>query len=96
MTRGCLAGSSVCFVSSRGDVYPCGYLPLLAGNIRQQSLREIWATSSVFETFRDTTLLEGKCGTCGYKNICSGCRARAYGVYGSALAEDPYCSWGKK
>ncbi len=42
MTKGCLAGTGVCFVSHRGEVFPCGYLPVEAGNIRQQPFREIW------------------------------------------------------
>ena len=93
MTRGCLAGSGVCFVSNRGEVFPCGYLPLSAGNVHQMPLREIWETSAVLAQFRTADLLEGKCGACGYRRICAGCRARAYGLSGNALAEDPYCAY---
>jgi heme b synthase len=91
MTRGCLAGSAVCFVSHRGDVYPCGYLPVSAGSLRRQSFREIWQNAAVFQELRDPDLLEGKCGICEFKQVCLGCRARAYGFTRNYLAEEPFC-----
>jgi heme b synthase len=91
MTRGCLAGSGVCFLSHRGEVYPCGYLPVSAGNLRRQAFREIWEHAEVFENLRDPDLLEGKCGACEFKRVCLGCRARAYGVTGNYLAPEPFC-----
>lgn len=93
MTRGCLAGSEVCFVSSEGNVYPCGYLPLLAGNILQTQLREIWQNSTLFQELQDANLLKGKCGCCEYKWVCGGCRARAFGQTNDYLAEEPYCAY---
>lgn len=91
MTKGCLGGTGFCFVSSTGDVYPCGYLPVHAGNIKQQSFRDIWTNAQVFKDLRDTSKLKGKCGRCEFKNVCSGCRARAYAATGDYLAEEPYC-----
>lgn len=91
MTKGCLAGTGVCFVSHRGEIFPCGYLPLEAGNIRRQTLQEIWERSPLFATLRDPCLLEGKCGRCEFKQVCGGCRARAYGMTGAYLAEEPFC-----
>ncbi len=91
MTKGCLAGTGVCFVSHRGEVFPCGYLPVEAGNIRRQPFREIWERSQVFARLRDPDLLGGKCGICQFKHLCSGCRARAYGMLGDYLAEEPFC-----
>ncbi len=88
---GCLAGSSFVFISRRGEVYPCGYLPLLAGNIREQKFREIWENSSVLKSLRNRAL-KGKCGECGYHKICGGCRARAYAQTGDYLESDPLCS----
>ncbi len=90
-TRGCLAGSDICFVSHKGDVFPCGYLPVSAGNVREKSFKEIWLESPLWNGFRETDCLEGKCGLCEYKNICLGCRARAYYATGDYLAEEPYC-----
>ncbi len=91
MTKGCLAGTGVCFVSHRGEVFPCGYLPVEAGNIRRQPFREIWEHSQVFAQLRDPERLGGKCGICQFKHLCSGCRARAYGMSGDYLAEEPFC-----
>ena len=90
-TRGCLAGINVCFVSATGRVFPCGYLPVEAGDLRQQRLRDIWERSDVFLQLRDFGLLKGRCGGCEYVGLCGGCRARAFGVYGDMLAEEPGC-----
>jgi len=91
MTKGCLAGSAVCFVSYRGDVQPCGYLPLKAGNVLENPLSEIWEFSELFATLRDPDILGGKCGYCEFRRVCFGCRARAYSDTGNYLAEEPYC-----
>lgn len=93
MTKGCLAGTGVCFVSHRGEVFPCGYLPVEAGNIRRQPFREIWEGSPLFAELRDSGLLGGKCGLCEFKNICGGCRARAYGMTHEYLDEEPFCTY---
>jgi heme b synthase len=89
--KGCLGGTSVCFVSYKGDVYPCGYLPVSAGNIREKSFVEIWKTAEVFRLLRDEDNLRGKCGVCEYRRVCMGCRARAYAYTGDYLAEEPFC-----
>jgi len=93
MTRGCLAGTSVCFISNEGVVYPCGYLPVSAGDTRVQSFANIWNESPVFRDLRDPQALGGKCGECRYQALCGGCRARAYAATGSFLAEEPFCSY---
>ncbi|MEK7475042.1 MAG: radical SAM protein [Candidatus Coatesbacteria bacterium] len=92
-TRGCLAGVGVCFVSHRGQVFPCGYLPVPAGDLRRQPLKEIWDGSGVFGKLRDPGLLKGKCGGCEFKTVCGGCRARAFGMAGDWLGEEPFCTW---
>jgi heme b synthase len=91
MTRGCLAGTAVCFISNVGKVYPCGYLPVSAGDTRTQPFSEIWNDSPVFGTLRDPEAYEGKCGVCRYEAICGGCRARAYAQTGNYMAEEPFC-----
>jgi len=88
---GCLGGKSVCFVSHTGDVFPCGYLPVAAGSIRERSLREIWEGSALFLELRDADRLGAPCGTCDYKVTCGGCRARAYAATGNYLAGDRSC-----
>ena len=91
MTKGCLAGTGVCFISHKGEVFPCGYLPLRAGSVWERPLQEIWERSELFQTLRDPGRLEGKCGLCQFKRICAGCRARAYGLTGDYLGEEPFC-----
>jgi heme b synthase len=93
VTRGCLAGESVCFVSRTGDVQPCGYLPVLAGNVKKQEFGDIWKDSDVFADLRNPSLLKGKCGACGYRTVCEGCRARAYAQTGDYLDEEPDCPY---
>jgi len=92
-TRGCLAGIGVCFISHIGKVYGCGYMPVEAGDLRLQSFSEVWQGSRLFAELRDFDALEGRCGMCEFKRVCGGCRARAYGVTGNYLAEEPFCSY---
>lgn len=89
--KGCLAGSGMCFISHTGEIFPCGYLPVKAGDLKQQSFEEIWSRSAVLQEIRNPDLLEGKCGICEFRHICLGCRARAYGITGDYLAEEPLC-----
>ena len=96
VTKGCLAGTSVCFVSHKGQVFPCGYLPIEAGNVRKKPFAEIWENAPVFDALRQPELLQGKCGLCEYKKVCGGCRARAFGQVGDFLAEEPYCIYEPK
>jgi len=88
---GCLAGISFAFVSRRGEVYPCGYLPLSAGSIREKKFIEIWESSPLLRALRDRRL-QGKCGNCDSRQICGGCRARAYAESGNLLGQDPLCN----
>jgi radical SAM protein with 4Fe4S-binding SPASM domain len=76
--RGCVAGISYCRIYADGNVTPCPYLPVIAGNVRDDSFTTIWAESEVFAALRDYNRLLGKCGICEYKGICGGCRARAF------------------
>lgn len=91
VTRGCLAGTGVAFISHTGEVFPCGYLPVSAGNIMTQSFTEIWRGAKVFQDLRDDARLKGKCHGCDYVGVCGGCRARAYAAVGDYLAPEPYC-----
>jgi len=92
-SKGCLAGLGVLFVSHRGDVYPCGYLPVNCGNVPQSTLLEVWEGSPDLARMRDAGALEGKCGLCGYKQVCGGCRGRAYAASGNYMAEEPFCAY---
>jgi radical SAM protein with 4Fe4S-binding SPASM domain len=92
-SRGCLAGLGVLFVGHQGDVFPCGYLPVKCGNITEQKLADIWYENEDLARMRDSSKLEGKCGLCGYREICGGCRGRAYAVTGNYMAEEPFCAY---
>lgn len=96
MTRRVNDGKGFLFVSHVGNVYPSGFLPIHAGNIREKRLADIYQNSPIFKALRDTGRLEGKCGACEYKEICGGSRARAYAVTGDPLAQEPCCIYQPK
>jgi len=93
MTRGCLGGTSFCFISHVGTVQPCGYLDLLCGDLKTSAFKEVWENSPVFGKLRDFSNYKGKCGVCEYLRFCGGCRARAYEATGDFMAEEPLCSY---
>jgi radical SAM protein with 4Fe4S-binding SPASM domain len=90
-SRGCLAGLGVLFVGHQGDVFPCGYLPVNCGNILEDKLSSIWYRNKDLARMRNGEELEGKCGICGYKEVCGGCRGRAFAATGNYMAEEPFC-----
>jgi len=93
VTRGCLAGTGFCFISHVGRVQTCGFLDVTCGDVTQQSFKDVWENSEVFNKLRNFKNLDGKCGACEYKAVCGGCRARAYEATGDYLAEEPLCSY---
>jgi radical SAM protein len=89
--KGVNDGKGFCFISHTGDVCPSGFLPLAAGNVRRQSVVDVYRSSALFCRLRDTTALRGKCGRCEFREVCGGSRARAFALTGDYLAEDPSC-----
>ncbi len=87
------AGNGFVFISRRGDVFPSGFLPLSAGNVRERSLVEIYRHAPLFRDLRDTDKYGGRCGMCEFVGICGGSRSRAYAVTGDPLAEEPFCNY---
>jgi AdoMet-dependent heme synthase len=93
---GCAAGVSGLTILADGTITPCRRMPIAIGNIRKNTLRELWVTSPVLEKLRDKSSYQGKCGQCLRWAACRGCRAIAY-AYSQArrrpdfLAEDPQC-----
>ncbi|MDP2728908.1 MAG: radical SAM protein [Dehalococcoidales bacterium] len=87
---GCPAGTRYLRIDPDGQVTPCPYLPLVAGSVRETSLRDIWERSIIFQQLRSHGLA-GRCGVCNYREICTGCRARAFALTGDYLGEDPWC-----
>jgi radical SAM protein with 4Fe4S-binding SPASM domain len=90
---GCMAGIQYCRITPEGEVTPCPYMTLSAGNIRNQRFRDIWQTSPTLEQLRDVHQLKGRCGQCEFNRLCGGCRCRAYAAYGDILQEDPACAY---
>ena len=91
--RGVNAGNGFLFVSHQGDVYPSGFLPLKAGNVRQSTIAQVYRDHETFRALRDPDRLKGRCGRCEFRSICGGSRARAFALTGDAFATDPWCAY---
>jgi radical SAM protein with 4Fe4S-binding SPASM domain len=89
---GCPAGTHYMGIRPNGDVTPCPYLPVFAGTLRKSSLEDLWTSSGLFTDIRRRSSLGGRCGECEMNAHCGGCRARAYGMTGDLMAEDPLCT----
>ncbi len=85
------AGNGFMFVAYNGDVFPSGFLPVAAGNVRERSPGEIYRESPVFRALRAPESFHGKCGICEYRDICGGSRSRAFALTGDYLASEPWC-----
>ena len=91
--KGCICAQTICFIDSKGNVQPCSYFPVVAGNVKKQAFKEIWYHSELFESLRDFEKYKGRCGECEYINVCGGCRARADAVLEDYLEEEPFCGY---
>lgn len=89
-------GHGIVFISNRGDIYPAGFLPLAAGNVRTNHLMDVYREAPLFRALHDPDQFEGKCGQCEYRAVCGGSRARAFTHTGNALASDPFCPYQPK
>jgi radical SAM protein len=89
--RGINDGKGFVFISHLGEVFPSGFLPVSAGNMRKHSLTELYRHSPLFMALRDSANLQGKCGICEFRELCGGSRSRAYAVTGNMFAEEPNC-----
>jgi radical SAM protein with 4Fe4S-binding SPASM domain len=89
---GCPAGTHYMGIRPNGDVTPCPYLPVFAGNLRRAALTDLWTSSELFAGIRRRSELGGRCGACEMNGHCGGCRARAFGMTGNLMAEDPLCT----
>lgn len=85
------SGRGFVFISRTGEIFPSGFLPISSGNVRRDSLVEVYRNAPLFLELRDSSLLKGKCGWCQYKHLCGGSRSRAYALSGDYLAEEPRC-----
>ena len=89
----CPCGIYYCRITPEGDLTPCPYLPVSVGNLKEESFVKLWNDSETFHNLRNREMLEGKCGACEFRDICGGCRARAYATTGNYLAEDASCEY---
>lgn len=87
------SGSGFVFISHLGEIFPSGFLPLSAGNVRRESLVETYRDHPMFRDLRNPQLLKGRCGECEYRTVCGGSRSRAYAVTGDYLESDPGCAY---
>jgi radical SAM protein len=85
------SGRGFVFISRTGEIYPSGFLPISSGNVRRNSLGEVYRSGALFQVLRDSSLLKGKCGLCQYRNLCGGSRSRAYALTGDYLAAEARC-----
>jgi radical SAM protein with 4Fe4S-binding SPASM domain len=90
---GITAGRGFAFVSHVGEVYPSGFLPESAGNVRESSVVDVYRNADRFERLRDPDRLRGKCGACEFRRVCGGSRSRAYAREADPLASDPLCPY---
>jgi AdoMet-dependent heme synthase len=90
--RGVNDGDGFMFVSHTGEIFPSGFLPMSAGNVRTDDLVQVYREAPLFQSLRDKSRLKGKCGVCEYRAVCGGSRARAYAVTGDPLAAEPFCA----
>jgi radical SAM protein with 4Fe4S-binding SPASM domain len=88
----CPCGVQYCRVTPDGKLTACPYLPKAAGDLREFSFADVWNGSALFHDLRSRRL-EGNCGSCEYRDVCGGCRARAYAETGNHLASDPGCAY---
>jgi len=79
-------------IRPNGEGTPCPDLPVFAGTLRSSILADLWTSSGLFADIRRRTSLGGRCGECEMNGHCGGCRARAYGMTGDLMAEDPLCT----
>jgi AdoMet-dependent heme synthase len=87
------AGHGFCFISHTGEICPSGFLPVVAGNVRSDSLVDVYRDHHVFRELRDPSLLKGRCGICEYRALCGGSRSRAFAHTGDYLESDPACAY---
>jgi radical SAM protein len=92
-TKGVNDGNGFLFISHTGDIQPSGFLPITAGNVRNDDVVEVYRQARLFTELRNPDKIKGRCGICEYRDVCGGQRGRAYGITGDYLASDPACAY---
>jgi len=89
---GCGAGRGFSYIRFDGEVWPCNFIPLSAGNVRLTPFQDIWNNSPLLQEFRGQSRhLKDTCGECRHQSICGGCRGRAFAHTSDPFASDPAC-----
>ncbi|MCC6861339.1 MAG: radical SAM/SPASM domain-containing protein, partial [Bryobacterales bacterium] len=84
-------GKGFVFISHTGEIFPSGFLPIAAGNVRRDSILDVYRRAPLFRQLRDSDSLGGKCGVCEFRNLCGGSRSRSYALEGDYMGADPRC-----
>ena len=86
-------GHGIMFISNTGEIYPAGFLPVAAGNVRNSDIVSVYREAPLFRQLHDPSQFEDRCGVCDYRTLCGGSRARAFAATGNPLASDPLCEY---
>ena len=90
---GCPAGTHYSRISPEGNLTPCPFIEETVGNLKTSSFKDLWQNAPLMVQLRNRNQLEGRCGTCEFSAMCSGCRARAFAETGNYMAQDPSCDY---
>jgi len=93
LVKGSVCGKLSLNIKSNGDMTPCGFIPIVIGNIVRDDLQQVWKDSPVLDKMRNKQPT-GKCSGCSkYDDCLGGCTARALALTGDMNSPDPHC-WG--
>ncbi|MCL4399016.1 TIGR04053 family radical SAM/SPASM domain-containing protein [Candidatus Parvarchaeota archaeon] len=87
---GTLDGDGTIFIGYDGSIYPGGFLPCKIGDIKRNSLIDVYRNNPLLKSIRNREFA-GQCGICQFKHVCGGSRARAYAYNKDPLGTDPAC-----
>ena len=90
--KGTRDGKGIVFVSHDGEIFPAGFLPLPLGNVRRESIVEVYRENGLLKEIR-AARFHNRCGACEYADLCGGSRSRAFASSGDPLGEDPACAY---
>jgi len=88
----CTAGDTLVTVQPNGDLYPCRRMPILAGNLMETPLNEIYFANDLFRALRNRSPINDSCRNCFYSKLCrGGLRCLSYATTGDPFKADPGC-----
>jgi radical SAM protein with 4Fe4S-binding SPASM domain len=91
-TRGCLGGYHSLTLLPNGHVYPCRRLPILVGELKKESLRDVYLKSDTLEEVREEKNINSECRRCPFFNEClGGAKCISYAYWGRLGGGDPQC-----